>query len=377
MSYRILKIMNLSFPDVERFYHEDSKWLDASYAEQKAHLLKNRFVYLNNFSEHFRALGHEADDIAFNVKPLQTAWARENDHPFDDSDWSYDILLKQIEVIKPDVVYLQGSAPLPHYVRRNLKKFCPSVKRVVMFLGSLEPGHVLRDVDLILAGTPSLRDWYASFDIPTRLLYHAFDQSILSHIHIEPEKYDLTYTGSNGFGYGSVHFRRYWMLRELAEKTSIDMWINELPALRHRIQDFPFPTGFEPMRSFEELYPNRLRPSVFGADMYGVIASSKLSFNIHTDLVTDEVGNMRMFEITGAGACMLVDDGANLKELFEPDREVVVYQNTADCLEKIQWLLDHDHERRQIADAGQQRTLTDHNLKKQCERIDAFIRQSL
>ena len=377
MSYKILKIMNLSFPDVERFYFQDPKWRHASYAEQKAHLLQNRFVYFNQFSTHMRELGYDADDLVFNVKPLQSTWAREHNHDFEDANWAYDILLKQIEVIGPDILYLQGSAPLPHYVRRHIKRFCPSVKLVVMFLGSLEPAHVLRDVDLILAGTPSLQQWYASFGIPTHLLYHAFDQSILEHIHPKPGLHDLTYVGSNGVGYGAAHYRRYWTLRNLAEKTPIKMWLSELSQIRDRIRQYPYPPGFEPMQSFDDLYPGRFNPSVFGSAMYQILADSKISINIHTDVVVNEVGNMRMFEITGAGACMLIDHGANLPELFEPDKEVVVYKDAHDCIEKISWLMEHDQTCIDIARAGQARTLKEHNLKNQCERIHDIIRKSL
>ena len=43
---------------------------------------------------------------------------------------------------------------------------------------------------------------------------------------------------------------------------------------------------------------------------------------MHADLSNGCVGNMRMFEATGMGSCLLNDYGSNLSELFEDGKEI-------------------------------------------------------
>jgi spore maturation protein CgeB len=89
------------------------------------------------------------------------------------------------------------------------------------------------------------------------------------------------------------------------------------------------------------------------------------------------VGNMRMYETTGMGTCLLTDSGDNMADLFEPDREVVTYSSIDECIEKSRYLLDHEDVRRKIALAGQQRTLRDHTMSNRSLQVDSMIQGML
>jgi spore maturation protein CgeB len=119
-----------------------------------------------------------------------------------------------------------------------------------------------------------------------------------------------------------------------------------------------------------------LQPAVFGLDMYRTLMRSKLSFNSHIDIAVNSASNMRLFEATGVGSCLVTDWKANLTRLFEPDLEVVTYKSAAECVEKVQWLLAHPAERQAIAQAGQKRTLTDHTYVQRRGQLDDIIRSS-
>ena len=80
------------------------------------------------------------------------------------------------------------------------------------------------------------------------------------------------------------------------------------------------------MINLSELYSDRCFAPVAGIDMYTLLHQSRLTFNKHTDQAGNCVGNMRMFEATGVGTCLLTDTGNNLPDLFEEDREVVTYR---------------------------------------------------
>ena len=111
--------------------------------------------------------------------------------------------------------------------------------------------------------------------------------------------------------------------------------------------------------------------------MFRRLRDSRVALNTHIDISPVNASNMRLFEATGVGTCLLTDWKANLRELFEPDAEVVAYRDAEECVEKVRYLLDHEAERRRIAAAGQRRTLRDHTFASRAALIDAVIREEL
>jgi len=62
---------------------------------------------------------------------------------------------------------------------------------------------------------------------------------------------------------------------------------------------------------------------------------------------------MRSFEIPAIGACMLVEDTAEHREIFGPDGESVTYfRSTPEMIERARWLLDRPAERQRLAAAA-------------------------
>ncbi len=125
---------------------------------------------------------------------------------------------------------------------------------------------------------------------------------------------------------------------------------------------------FHKEKPIRELYPDRIHPSLFGAEYFARLATSKVTWNRHLEM--DGAGaNMRLFEACGAGACQLVDLRDEVSEAYEPDKEIAVYRSVEECIEKAMWLIDHPTERQAIAEAGQARTLRDHSVAKRAEVI--------
>ena len=129
----------------------------------------------------------------------------------------------------------------------------------------------------------------------------------------------------------------------------------------------------EPKKKLLSLYPKQCNPPLFGLDYYQIIAKSKISVNYHSNYAFGDVGNIRMFQTTGMGSCLVNDFGNNLSDLFEPDFEIVIYKSTEEAIEKIKFLLENDNYRKQIAESGQLRTLKDHTAFKRCEQINEWI----
>ena len=84
-----------------------------------------------------------------------------------------------------------------------------------------------------------------------------------------------------------------------------------------------------------------------------------------------------MFEATGVGTCLLTDTGWNMKDLYEPDNEVVTYTSVDEAIEKVNYLLENENERASIANAGQKKTLSSHTIFHRCQLIDEVFQSKL
>ncbi|MBO9606982.1 MAG: glycosyltransferase [Paenibacillaceae bacterium] len=80
--------------------------------------------------------------------------------------------------------------------------------------------------------------------------------------------------------------------------------------------------------------------------------------------------NPRTFEIAASGAFQLTDERLDLRNMYEIGREIVTYASPNEFLEKMEYYLQHEEERRDIALRGLARTLRDHTYRR---RIDALL----
>ena len=120
-----------------------------------------------------------------------------------------------------------------------------------------------------------------------------------------------------------------------------------------------------------------LQSPVFGLRMFQTLSDSKVALNVHADSSPTHASNMKLFETTGVGTCLVTDWKNNLPQLFETDREIVTYRSAPECTEKIRWLIEHPEEREKIATAGRARTLRDHTFQARAIQLDSYIRQAL
>lgn len=87
-----------------------------------------------------------------------------------------------------------------------------------------------------------------------------------------------------------------------------------------------------------------------------VYAGSKINLNI--SLRGMEGGTpLRVQEIMGAGGFVLSSFCVETAELFEEDKEIVMFRTPEELMEKTEYYLTHDGERQKIASAGQRKVL--------------------
>lgn len=431
-NYKIIRIAGVhSQGAITSLYLKNPQLKSSSYVEQQKALFANSFMYSDTFSREMKNLGNEAEEIVYDVETLQRSWMKERNIPIRSSKWQHEIILSQLAEMKPDVVFFQDIHSLPYELRLSLKEKIPSIKKLVIFRGYPGIDHKLFKelslADLLLVGSPILLEKGKEAGLNPHLVYHSFDPLVLEKLKLKSsnETIDFSFIGSSGYGYGAGHQDRYWMLFSLLQQTEIALWIDEpeqggsykerfrsqivgliksglnccslqtlekLEAVRtpHKIKKLIVdeieckkaghiqpPSSLIPRKPLHKIFPNRCHSPLFGLDMFQKLQQSKIVLNKHSNPAEGTVDNIRLFQATGVGTCLLTDTGKNMGDLFEEDREVVTYSSTEECIEKAKYLLENEGIRKQIAEAGQKRTLKDHSAANRYRLIHGLLQKIL
>lgn len=314
---------------------------------------------------------YDAHEIVVNAELLQKKWATESGVSFTQSGWKLEILEAQLEVFRPDIIFINDFGNVTPEFRKKMRQRFPSIKLVIGWDGVAHNDPVLFEgYDLILSCLGHVVSFYKEHGFNSLLFPLGFETSILQRIDKRPFQHDVSFVGSVFTG-KNFHNERLDLLAFLTGKIPLEMWASGVPT--HPFFSVPQIKRLV-RRRFSEFgkiatLARINRGQLFGTDMYQALSDSKMTLNHHIDASGSKAGNLRLFEATGAGTCLVTDWKENLKDYFEPDVEVVTYRSPEECLEKITYLLTHEEERKKIAAAGQKRTLEQYSYEK---RLSVF-----
>jgi hypothetical protein len=407
---RLLKLGIYHPTYLRDFYAERPELETQTYLTQHRTLIDDCFGSSDFWTRALNNLGYQTTDIIANAEPLQKRWARENDLSFDESRWLFEIAAAQIKKFRPRVLLVADYSTFTADFLKNIKRECPFIRLVLGWCGApYNDASVFGEWDIVLSCIPELVADFQSKGHRCFHVNHAFEPRILDKLDsAQPPSVDFTFVGSI-LKQSRFHVERERILAELVRHTDLQIWsevnhispkqsgdnfvrrkarramnaatsvgvpeyfFNSLPFIKRVAQEQSFVAPAE--QEIDERIRRRTRPPVFGIKMFQLLRDSRVVLNTHIDVSPLSASNMRLFEATGAGACLLTDWKENLARLFEPDKEVLTYSSAAECVEKIRYILAREDERRAIADAGQRRTLREHNFDNRAARIDEIIRQ--
>lgn len=83
----------------------------------------------------------------------------------------------------------------------------------------------------------------------------------------------------------------------------------------------------------------------------------------------------RMFEVAGAGACMLCDDWPGIEDCFEPEQEILVVRHASEVVEALQHY--DEAARKRIGRAFHARALRDHTYAQRAAQVEAAFIESI
>ena len=290
------------------------------------------------------------------------------------------------------------------------------------------------DLDFIFATSPLYQEKFEDIGVEAILIPASFDTAV--QYEAAPKKdIDILFCGATGYRVPE-HFTRYRTLRDVIPRLNVTVyanekrrsggWLKSRAALRlgmmvpgpvwkfirrfsrSRIGRRLLPSGaelvahaftnakrtgvgpwvlfdrghpevgkFDNLPPLSKLYPGNFhKPVVRTTDYHRLLTRAKIVINIHRDEDAD-IGNIRCFEVTGVGACLLTDRGEQLADWFKPGEEIASFVNADDLVVKARELLADPARLAAMAAAGQARTLREHTVAARVEVTAEKLKQEL
>lgn len=397
---------------VQRLYLEYPEMAELPFFEQQAMIDDLHLSYTAGLVQGLRTLGYDALDILYDVPQLQSAWERDTGTNLGTVNRPLALAYSTIAELRPSIVLEQSFGLFHPADLDHLRTEYPFVDVLAMHVGFPLVGYPVDfgkspQIDVMFITNPDFAEDYRAVGIrQVEVVPHGFDSSVLARLSAEPRDLPLVFAGSSGFGFGETHWSRFAYLDALCATTPIHCYLQEpaggasirtqagdqqsrlkntvrtatrrakdriRPLLKgsHVAEDAPRrelinrpPLSWAPPTvPLQVKYPSRCEPAVFGMDMYRVLNRAEVTFHRGADVDGNYSTALRLYETTGVGSLLFTNHVKQLPTIFEPDREIVTYGSVSECTEKAAYLLDNLGVAREIAEAGQRRTLGAYTLE--------------
>lgn len=370
-------------------------------------------TFINYFSTGWcnalRSIGYCVEHVEVKSNLLQRKWMQENSL-FQNEITLEKILFLQIQKFRPDVIFVDDFCTA-NFVR-ELRAKIPSLRVVFGWSGSAvardpRKHDFFKSLDLVLSCAPESTAYLRDRGANAVHINHAFPIHILPFLSYQAEKESgILFSGSLVRG-KNYHLMREQLLLNIVKKCPLVLYtpsanfsgidlakyllkfglyqiMKLLPvtaqkgisALHPRFQGICFAQDSPLCPVNRSLLPF-MRPPVYGVEMFQSLLNAEVILNIHADSSPEYASNMKLFEATGVGSCLLTDSKKNMSDLFVPDKEVVTYHSVDDCIEKAQWLMEHPVKREEIAEAGAKRCRKEHTYMNRVRVFDQILRQMI
>lgn len=120
----------------------------------------------------------------------------------------------------------------------------------------------------------------------------------------------------------------------------------------------------------------RLHPELnYYEELPGFYPQSEVNFNC-TSLQMKGAVNQRVFDVPACGAFLLTDRRGGIERLFEPGREIMLYDGPEDAAEQLARCLGDADLRARVAAAGRARVLAEHSYDHRLRSLFAAMEQA-
>ncbi len=238
-----------------------------------------------------------------------------------------DILVAQIEELRPDVIYLQDISMGTNALLSRLKPLCELI--VGQIASPLPARAALDQLDVIISSFPHFVDrfrrdgilsLYQPLAFPSEALAKALGDDVMSTTDTSHRDIPVSFIG----GISALHSDSNDLLCRLASETDIGFWGYGGASLPP-----------------ESPIAKRHHGPLWGLDMFRHYGRSRITINRHAAVAKNNANNMRLFEATGCGALLITDHKDNLPDLFDVGSEIVSYRDVDECVDMVHKFCDN------------------------------------
>ena len=127
-----------------------------------------------------------------------------------------------------------------------------------------------------------------------------------------------------------------------------------------------------PVKTFGERAEN---PAVFGSELGNIYRQTKINLNLNSDPASTGFSS-RVLQVMGTGSMLLSQYSSDLETLFKNKKELVCFSTLEECKELIEYYLEHDTEREQIAKRGYEKVskqyMWEHIIKTIIDKVQHY-----
>lgn len=110
-------------------------------------------------------------------------------------------------------------------------------------------------------------------------------------------------------------------------------------------------------------------PSIKINEMIKKFNESKITINPYGEAKGFIIPNPRTFEIPASRSFQLTDARRDIDKFFKIGKEIIVYKNEIDFKELVDYYIDNNNERNEIAQRGYERVLNEHTMQHRLKEM--------
>lgn len=103
-----------------------------------------------------------------------------------------------------------------------------------------------------------------------------------------------------------------------------------------------------------------------------ILSETRICANLHYQTKSNGA-NLRVYEATAAGACLLTDYKKDLEKMYDFGKEIVAYNGIKDFTKKLDFLIGKDELTRKIGQNGYKRTKNEHTYVHRIKDLLKFV----
>lgn len=362
---------------LDTIYEAALKFLEEALKNAKLHAksdyeqIKNffqsyRFGTCGTYEYYFQSInrGIVCEEVIVNSFELQSRWAQASESRINEIIWTisqkialrqplgltlplknnqfYKVLLNKVMDFRPDLIIVKDI----HYFSDNFLEFLKKHGILLVAFNSspLESYERFRHYSLVVSSIPSHLKRAQEYGCQVLHLLPGFDERNASLVS-DLRTIDCSFVGS-------VHSNTRNLLEDCVNsgiKVEIYVPKSQINLLGNRLKE-------------------HYRGEAWGVDSFVIYGKSKFVINRHGSVAGSLSLNMRIFEATGMGACLLTETSQNISNLFNVGQEIVTYDSTMDMVAKIKELKKMKTFE-SIGRSGQLRVLSEHSMRNRYEKL--------